>query len=490
MQGGYWIESMKKRMEEAAHCNSWRQGRATIFKVPTNLRWWNMKTYDSRVIHNGPYDPKYVSIGPYHRENSRLQKMEEFKWRMLRVLLGGDRDRMTHLEKCLEEMEKLEVRARSSYSEAIDMCSKEFVEMMLLDGCFIVFILAREIKGMRKILGDKLRNAGPEGDGGLIAPSNFLWGKLKIDILLLENQIPYFVVETLFELLVPPFINEVRTFQPDIILGNSAPNDLAVIALKGFHPGKTEVPLNLPPNHLIPCIHHLLHLFYLFIVPAGTGTDQHAGTDTVVQSELTNPPKWIPCVTELQTAGVTLKANKDKKFLDVTFCDGVLEIPVLGLYDRTEPILRNLIAFEQCFRGTEYKVTYYTFFMDCLVNAPQDVSILQKNGIIINWVNDEVEAARLFNELGIQVNCDEEKNYLSDIYGDLNEYYGKKKKKWMAMLWRNYFDNPWSITSIIGAFILLLLATTQTAFAINSYYHPRQSSNNLSQYPNRNSLEK
>ncbi|KAK1318037.1 hypothetical protein QJS10_CPB04g00987 [Acorus calamus] len=139
---------------------------------------------------------------------------------------------------------------------------------------------------------------------------------------------------------------------------------------------------------------------------------------------MTNTPKWIPSVTELKEAGVKFKANKEKNFLDVTFHDGVLEIPVVGLYDRTEPILRNLIAFEQCFKDTNYLVTYYTLFMDCLLHSSQDVLILQKKEIVINWVSDEVEAARLFNQLGIEVYCDVKDNYLWRLFTefDLDQY--------------------------------------------------------------------
>ncbi|KAK1319330.1 hypothetical protein QJS10_CPB04g00974 [Acorus calamus] len=57
---------------------------------PRNLRWCNFKFYDPILIHYNPYDPGIISIGPYHRGKTHLQKMEEYKWRFLHLLLSND----------------------------------------------------------------------------------------------------------------------------------------------------------------------------------------------------------------------------------------------------------------------------------------------------------------------------------------------------------------------------------------------------------------
>ncbi|KAK1319245.1 putative UPF0481 protein [Acorus calamus] len=137
----------------------------------------------------------------------------------------------------------------------------------------------------------------------------------------------------------------------------------------------------------------------------------------------TSAPEWIPSTTELKEAGVKFKVKKNAtSFLDVTFHDGLMEIPTLKLYDWSESILRNIIAFEQCYMGTKFHVTFYTLFMDFLVNNPQDILILQQKEIIMNWLRGEEEATQLFNKLNIKVNCNPNENYLSGLYEEVTDF--------------------------------------------------------------------
>jgi hypothetical protein len=83
----------------------------------------------------------------------------------------------------------------------------------------------------------------------------------------------------------------------------------------------------------------------------------------------------MKCAKELEEAGVRFRARvKAKTFLDVSFHGGgVLEIPPLQLYDSSEALFRNLIAFEQTYLDTPGHVTSYAIFMDCLIKTPEDM---------------------------------------------------------------------------------------------------------------------
>ncbi|KAK1265091.1 UPF0481 protein [Acorus gramineus] len=320
--------------------------------------------------------------------------MEEFKLRVLQNLLS--RNPTITLERCLEEMKGLELRARSCYSEVIDMSSEEFVEMMLLDGCFTVFILTCKLNELVWMPREGLQETEHNVDGGGIAHGVSLSDDVMYDLLLLENQIPFFVLEALFNL-----------------------------------------------------------------------ESSSKGQDKL------EPQIWIPTVTQMKEAGVKFKVkNSTSSFLDVTFRDGVLEIPTLVLYDSSKSILPNLIAYEQCYRYTKFHVTNYTHFMDCLVNSPADVAILQDEKIIMNSLSGENEAAQFINQLGIEVFIDWNESYLSDLFNEVNRFCGLRRNKWRAKLVRDYFSNPWTIISLGAAVVLLVLTFLQTFFAMYTYFHP------------------
>ncbi|KAK1294593.1 UPF0481 protein [Acorus calamus] len=481
-----WEGSMRRRMKDA-HCNHWRQGTCSIFRVPYNLRWCSFKFYNPNLIHNSPYDPRFVSIGPYHRGKTHLQKMEEYKWRYFHLLLSYTNGEVS-LQRSRMEMEKLEVRARSCYSESINMSSTDFVEMMLLDGCFIVYRLACYMDVL------DLEVEESEKDGGPIDPMTFIWGKIVEDFLLLENQIPFFVVKSLFELFIAT-PHKVDRF----------PEELAIILMESNCIGKRDSPPTIPNGGNE--VHHLLHLIYLTILPTviqleGSGESSNNQTmaikfkkkvnnvlgkvihyghllplssrEATSSTSRTSARMWIPTTTELKEAGVKFKVKKNAtSFLDVTFNDGLMEIPTLELYDCSESKLRNLIAFEQCYLDTNRHVTFYTFFMDFLVNSPQDISILQQKEIILNWLGGEEEAAHLFNQLNIEVTCDPSRNYLSGLYDEVNRFCGLRRNKYRALLMHNYFNNPWSTISLGAAIVLLIMTFLQTFFTMYSYFHPR-----------------
>jgi hypothetical protein len=129
-------------------------------------------------------------------------------------------------------------------------------------------------------------------------------------------------------------------------------------------------------------------------------------------------PQWIPCARELEEAGVTFRPRKDAtSFLDVRFAGhgGVLEIPELQLYDYSEPLFRNLIAFEQTYPYTRGHVTAYAVFMDCLVTSPEDMRLLLIiSSVLVNQMNGERDATTgFFGRLCTEAHLDADRNYLA-----------------------------------------------------------------------------
>ncbi|RXH81567.1 hypothetical protein DVH24_034988 [Malus domestica] len=99
-----------------------------IFRVPQSLVEINGKSYN----------PHIVSIGPYHRGEPRLKMIEEHKWKYLGSLLARTEPKGLTLKDYLKALEPLEQKARECYSENINLSTDEFLEMLVLDGCFII----------------------------------------------------------------------------------------------------------------------------------------------------------------------------------------------------------------------------------------------------------------------------------------------------------------------------------------------------------------
>lgn len=85
--------------------------------------------------------------------------------------------------------------ARNCYAEPINMNDEEFVEMMLVDGCFIVEFMILDYDGCNPLPFTKFQNN---------VTMSFFYTRLpdiECDLLKLKNQVPFFVLERLFNLI-------------------------------------------------------------------------------------------------------------------------------------------------------------------------------------------------------------------------------------------------------------------------------------------------
>jgi hypothetical protein len=96
-----------------------------IYRIPKKLRKVNKEVYI----------PKLVSIGPFHHRQEELKNMEIQKLRYLREFCYRTRKKQERLASITEDNE---VKIRHCYSETFELSSKEFVNMVLLDGVFII----------------------------------------------------------------------------------------------------------------------------------------------------------------------------------------------------------------------------------------------------------------------------------------------------------------------------------------------------------------
>nr|XP_010911909.3 UPF0481 protein At3g47200-like [Elaeis guineensis] len=483
-----WINEVREKVNSSCLMDHWSNPCTTIFKVPQHIRQLDDKAYD----------PVVASFGPFHHErfdNSYWgPTMQDHKWRCVRYFLSCHGSRESQLlHRCLSELKEQDSKVRSCYSQEFStLDAQNMALIMLLDGCFIIYLMlkmkestdqAREGEVVLNIEGKKKLPEYPTVAG------LFTLDLVVHDLLKLENQIPFFIIELLFNHLNPCEDRNIGLVK------------LALRLFKDIHPKKSKSFMERPPSEY----HHLLHLFYSSRIPSklekgepATESKMSEGKKVDMKSECKkaeaiSKPEWIPSATELDRAGVKFKKNESADgFLNITFgqrrmkitpllCllklylifrSGRMEIPPLRIYDYTGPLFRNLIAFEQCYYNTKMYITIYALFMDCIIDKAEDVRLLHLVGILEHKLSSDQAVAELFNKLGCHIHFVSKKNYLANQIERVNKFYDSSWHKWLAALRRDYLRNPWAIISVLAAMFLLLLTVEQAIFAALSYFHP------------------
>ncbi|XP_010045251.1 UPF0481 protein At3g47200 [Eucalyptus grandis] len=394
-----------------------------IFRVPHSLSEINEKAYR----------PHIVSIGPFHHGEG-FQMIQEHKWRFLGDLLLRAESRRVVLKDFLEAVAPMEEEIRKCYSETLKFSGPDLIEMMVLDGCFIIELFC------------KVARIAPVHPDGPLFTMAWVLPFLMRDLLRLENQIPYFVLQKLFDLSVGS--------------GNDGPS-LAKLAL-GFFNYMVQRPVHVLEKYYDKEGKHLLDLFRLSFIPD-------------CQEEPRRPGKFLHLIQsakKLDQAGVKFKLRKTYSILDVKFRNGVLEIPVLTIDDFWSSLFLNFVAFEQCYCHSSKYFTTYATLMGCLINTPADAGFLGDHKIIENYFGTDEEVARFFNNVGKDVVFDIHRNYLSKVFEEVNEIYQNHWHVRWAGFMHTYFNTPWSFISAAAAVWLLLLTMTQTFYTAYQYYKP------------------
>ncbi|KAE9601003.1 hypothetical protein Lalb_Chr13g0293121 [Lupinus albus] len=129
-----------------------------IYRVP----------FDISLLNQDAYTPNVVSIGPFHHHNPRMQNMERHK--------------LIYFNKFLNLAEP---NVRRSYDDTLDLTTEELVKIILVDSCFIIELFWRFYY-----------NNWSDGDAFLL--KHWLTTKIRLDLLLIEKQLPFFVLENLY----------------------------------------------------------------------------------------------------------------------------------------------------------------------------------------------------------------------------------------------------------------------------------------------------
>ncbi|KAJ6800610.1 UPF0481 protein-like [Iris pallida] len=444
-----WLASLRKKVGGAALRKHRRGSPPTIFRAPASMRQADPDAYS----------PHVVSLGPYHRNSPALKPMDGLKLRYLQKVLL--RNPKAPLEAYVRLIQELEPAARASYSEDIDMDSHSFVEMLLLDGCFVVELLLMQLDGRKH---EYEQHEDGESEEDPILTTTWTMPLIESDMLMLENQIPFSVLRHVYDLATGSdeccysIVQLAQAFFNDYL-----PTDRLVVPSEDF---------------LFPKYFHLLHFFHSCIMP---GRAEQCYKPLIYQKMSRRAthgrpppaPGSIPSATRLKEAGVAFETNAEAdSFLDVGFRGSVMAIPTLRIYDHTDSLFRNLIAFEQCLPRVGTRFATYATMMDCLVGGAEDVALLHRCGCIVSGLGSDDVVARLFSGLRRDATVDWRSCYLAGLFEDVRAHCDSRWNKWRAKLMHDYFSNPWSVVSLIAALVLIFLTVVQAWFALLSYVFP------------------
>ncbi|XP_034892475.1 UPF0481 protein At3g47200-like [Populus alba] len=416
-------EHLKGFKEQASNTEEDGAGECCIYMVPNSLRDRKPEAFS----------PQLISIGSFHHGQERLEESMNMKFSYQGEFLKRNDMEEKRFIDFLRRIQKEEVSIQLCYSETIRLCfsksclcfakTEHFVTMIVLDAVFIIEFLKHSYDDdFPQTLDTRMISCIGE------------------DLMLLENQLPFFIIDSIYNEFYHP-----RQDEPNITF----------LDLATRHFGKfpfAQGPESTPPTD----VRHFTDLLMKLMLNGALKRENHY-----------KPIKLKYSAVTLRKGGVKFQVTEDKCLFNVHFENGVLKIPLLEVDDSFERLIRNVMAWEQRYKPGEAYISNYFKFMDHLIDRAEDVALLAEEGIIKNWLGDDAAVSKLMNNLS---QCSEKTSYYSDICQTLNDYYENPWNRRRATLKLVYFSNLWRGTGTLAAAFLLILTLIQTITSLKSSF--------------------
>ncbi|TYH47078.1 hypothetical protein ES332_D11G386400v1 [Gossypium tomentosum] len=407
-----------------------------IRKVPSTLR----RTEDFMKY----FKPKVISIGPIHHDDPTLHESKELKLKLAAHFvknIGVDKDSLYRNMK--KEIDGLRNCYDPKELEKYSNDNEKLAWMFFVDGCAILQAIY-----MRYGTYDDFYAVY-----GQLFIKNDLLTFVYSDLLLLENQIPFRVLELLTSSSNgEQFMNAIIRFIDDTVITPAEDSE--------WWPQQGGDRI-----HLL----HLLRVRLLF----NKENQLLNRFPFYIEHRFSNEARTKRChsypfrnVKELKKAGIWLKASQTSCLTDISFNRiffvGKLCLPPMTVDDST----MNLIAYEMCPDfDNDFTVTSYMCFLDLLIDEAEDVQDLRAAGTLNNGLGSDEGVAKIFNKMNTDLVPS------SMIYSEVKQkIHNHCKTTWIkhaAQAYHTYFRSPWTFLAFVGAITALLLGTLQTYYTIH-----------------------
>ncbi|KAG2301371.1 hypothetical protein Bca52824_030022 [Brassica carinata] len=364
--------------------------------------------------------PKYVKM-----EKQKKKYLQSFK----------ERVKPEDIEAMKKTIKDEENHIRESYYESTDWVSPEsFVDHILKDSVFIMeFIITH---GPNSVHDNPKQTAD-----------------VKQDLMLLENQLPYFIIEKLFG-------SHMET------LGLKETVEEFIL---NFFSLKIKKQTN------------FRHFTDMFRYRESIKRTKSKTKSQVFLNDLTGEViQGMANADNLSRAGVTFKTpnqllqqmtsvsigkETDDFSLHVAFEEGVLVMSSFHADEASETILRNVIGFEQSHAAVVPFTSNYINFINFLITNGRDVEVLTAEGVIRNHMGNPNRVVRMVNDLNLGLKKPKSSQYHSIAMNLIAHYKSRRNRCW-ATLKKVYFPDLLTGTATFAAMFLLFLTLVGTVASV------------------------
>ncbi|XP_006664592.1 UPF0481 protein At3g47200-like [Oryza brachyantha] len=386
---------------------------ARVQETTTNTTIVHLPMY-MREANKGLFEPRVVAIGPYHHGHESTIDMEAHKERFFHGFferLGNSVNQQDLTAECTNG-------ALQCYSGNVGRLYT--TEKLMRDGCFIIELLLQ----------------WKEGDGAhLDSHMRLMSNSIYYDLLLVENQIPFMVLDKIFEKFRRH--NSKHPIFKDTWLVN---------LIKFFNQDGqfSWAYTNLSEEDLSNAkqVRHLLEIQYNLVIRKNNRNNNNEQKHDSIPCLCGNicrkvkpTPLGIPGANELQDYGVKFHVKENHQqntdMFDVTFSSKTMAIPRFKINFGSKILLANLFAYDQIVSQPAGNnncvsvgpVTSYVVLMNALINTKDDVVVLQREGILDNLLSNEEEVATFFNKLGRCALVDVSHHRYTAMFEDVNRVF-------------------------------------------------------------------
>ncbi|XP_073003482.1 putative UPF0481 protein At3g02645 [Typha latifolia] len=501
----------------------------TIFDVPKPL------------LHNKPdaYIPQLIALGPYHHCREELRDMERYKvsaakriqnqlsnikfQQLVDIFINLEHQIRAHYHSVKILVVVFDTASISINHRYLNFNGQTLSWMMAIDASFLLEYLqiyaTTDDKNLRRIAS---RMSHLVDSGRRTSSQNMLLR----DVVMLENQIPLFLLQKLLEVIYSQnqttaeemlstmligFLKEVspfnRTSSPQsisatqyshllqLLYHNIVPKSeesyetievddqsysrmkQALNELKEFVFNRCiafasvilkfvlKIPLRIITS--LPAFSIIKHPVEQLLFSQGdqrsSQNNAHPSNDHNTQPLLEEIA--VPSVSELSNAGVKFSPTSGD-LSTIQFCEktATLNLPEISLDINSEVILRNLVAYEASIGCPSLSFSRYVEFMNGIIDTAKDAEMLRKAGVVVNHLKSDKEVAELWNGMTRSVRLTRVPS-LDKVIQDVNKYYHSRWRVRIGKFMKRYMASSWDCLVLLVVVVVLLVMSTQ-AFCV------------------------